>query len=217
MQYLTEEIIRTFMENGAALGRRNLIAGSAGNMSIRFPNSDVIAITTRGSDLTMLKGSDVVAVDAGEASVEGTGRPSSELLMHRTIYAGRPDVSAIIHTHSIFATVMASLQENIPAFIDEMTFVLGGEIETAAYARPGSEELGRNAVKALGDRAAVLLANHGAIGVGSTLSEALEACDLVERAAQMYVFARALGSPKLIPSDVMMRQYSAYRKKHALE
>ncbi len=70
-------------------------------------------------------------------------------------------------------------------------------------------------MEALGDRAAALLANHGAIGLGKTLEEAVNVCDLIERAAQMYVFARALGGAKLIPADAIERQYAAYLKKHA--
>jgi len=213
MRIITDEIIKEFSETGRRLGQRNLIAGSAGNMTTRLPGGGGIVITTRGSDLARLGPGDLVAMDSGGNVAEGSGAPSSELAMHRIVYEARPDIGAIVHTHSIYATVVAALGERIPAFIDELTFSLGGEIETSAYARPGSEELGRNAAAALGDRNAALLANHGAIGVGRNLEEALEACDLVERAAQMYVFARAIGTPRLLPADVVERQRAAFLKK----
>jgi len=214
MRFLTEEIISGFAVTGAELGRLNLIAGAAGNMSIRLPDGSGIAITTRGSDLAVLRSIDIVAVGFDDSILEGGGSPSSELRMHRSIYDARPDIDAVVHTHSIYATVVAALHERIPAFIDELTFMLGGEIDTAEYAKPGSSELGDNIVRALGDRAAALLANHGAIGIGSTLGEASKICDLVERAAQMYVFASALGGPKLIPAEAVERQHAAYIKKH---
>jgi len=215
MKFLTDGVINGFIETGARLSQLNLIAGAAGNVSIRLPDGIGLAITTRGSDLARLRTEDIVAIASDERVLEGSGTPSSELLMHRRIYEARPDVDAVVHTHSIYATVVAALHESIPAFIDELTFVLGGEIKTAAYARPGSEELGDNIVEALGDRAAALLVNHGAIGLGKTLEEAVNVCDLIERAAQMYVFARALGGAKRIPADAIERQYAAYLKKHA--
>lgn len=215
MQFLTEKTISGFIDTGAKLSQLNLIAGAAGNMSVRLPNGHGVAITARGSDLARLRTADIVTVRFDDGGFEGEGKPSSELQMHQSIYDARPDIDAIIHTHSIYATVVAALRENIPAFIDELTFMLGGEIKTAEYAKPGSEELGANVVHALGDRSAALLANHGAVGIGSTLEEALNVCDLIERAAQMYVFARALGGPKLIPADAIERQYAAFLKKHA--
>ena len=215
MQFLTEETIRGFIDTGARLSRLNLIAGAAGNMSVRLPNGDGVAITARGSDLARLRTGDIVVIRSDGGGIEGGGKPSSELQMHQSIYDARPDIDAIIHTHSIYATVVAALRENIPAFIDELTFTLGGEIKTAEYAKPGSEELGENVARALGDRSAALLANHGAVGIGSSLEEALNVCDLIERAAQMYVFAKALGGPKLIPADAVERQYAAFLKKRA--
>jgi L-fuculose-phosphate aldolase len=213
MKLITDSVVEAFVEAGRRLGQRNLIAGSAGNMTMRLPDGRGIVITTRGCDLSRLTPKDLVLVRLDGDVAEGDGAPSSELQMHRIVYEARPDLGAVVHTHSIYATVIAAIGERIPAFIDELTFSLGGEIETSVYAKPGSEELGRNAVAALGDKSAALLANHGAIGVGTTLDEALEACDLVERAAQMYVFARAIGTPRLLPPEAVERRRTAYLKK----
>jgi L-fuculose-phosphate aldolase len=216
MKLLTDSIAGLFAEAGRRLAERNLIAGAAGNMTLRLPDGAGIVVTTRGSDLSRLGPADLVLVDASGAVVEGSGAPSSELGMHRIVFEARPDAGAIVHTHSVYATVVAALGGTIPAFVDELTFVLGGPIQTSDYARPGSEELGRSAAAALGDRGAALLANHGAIGVGASLEDALEACDLVERTAQMYVLARLLGGPTLLPPEAVERQRAAYLKKRGL-
>jgi len=113
---------------------------------------------------------------------------------------------SVLHTHSVFATVVAINGESIPPVIDEMTILIGGEVKVAEYAAPGTKQLAENAIKAMGDRKAVLLANHGAVIIGESSSDALKIARLVEKSAKVFTFARMGGVVKTIPSVVLENQ-----------
>jgi L-fuculose-phosphate aldolase len=154
---------------------------------------------------------DVVVVDADVEPVEGDGVPSSEALLHMAIYAARPDVGAVIHTHSVHASAFAVAAQPIPAILDEQVLTLGGAVEVADYAASASDDLARNAVTALSDRAAVLLRHHGVAGVGATLEDAVEVVELVERIAQIRALSVSLGSTAALDADVVRAQQQVYR------
>jgi L-fuculose-phosphate aldolase len=116
---------------------------------------------------------DLVALDLDGAAPAGPRAPSSEWRVHAAIYRARPDVRAIVHTHSPEATAWAHRAEP-----------LDDRVRTAAWAETGTVQLGVNAVEALGDRDAVLLARHGVVGVGASLADALAVCEEVERLAR---------------------------------
>jgi L-fuculose-phosphate aldolase len=140
--------------------------------------------------------------------LEGS-RPSSELPLHLAIYAARPDVYAIVHTHSLYATACAVAGTAIPPCLEELVQVVGGGVEVADYALPGTAELAQNTVIALGDRTAALLSNHGAVACGPSLKEAMLVAELVEKAAHIHAIAGQLGgSRRLDDEDVkMMRRF----------
>jgi L-fuculose-phosphate aldolase len=117
--------------------------------------------------------------------------------LHLAIYNARSDVQAVVHTHSTYASALAVLRLPIPQIIDELVFQLGGQVEVADYAFPGSRELADNVVEALGPRNAVLLANHGGLAVGSTLDRAYQNALLLERAAHIFLLACAVDQKKI--------------------
>jgi L-fuculose-phosphate aldolase len=153
----------------------------------------------------------VVVVDFEGEPVWGDAMPSSELLMHAAIYAARPDVDAIVHTHSVYASALAVAGQAIPALIDEMVVHVGDSVQVAGYGFPGTRELAERVVAALGERNAVLMRNHGVVGVGKTMTEALHVCQLVERMAHIYVVARTLGHDHLLPADVAAAELELFR------
>jgi L-fuculose-phosphate aldolase len=106
---------------------------------------------------------------------------------------------------------MAVAGMEIPALIDEMVILLGGPVHVAEYAASSSEELAANVVNALGDRKAVLMRNHGLLGVGRTPKDALHACQLVEHVAQVYSISRSLGRGRSLPPDVVHAEIELYR------
>jgi L-fuculose-phosphate aldolase len=187
-----------------------LVSGSNGNVS-RRAGDGVFAITRRGLGYDRLSIKDVVLIDAVAEPVEGNGVPSSESLLHLAIYAARPDIGAVIHTHSVWASALAVAGIEIPVLIDEQVFLLGGEVAVAEYAPPMSEALAQNALAALGERRAALLRNHGVVGAGSDIAQAVEVVELVERLAQTYTIARLAGTPAALPAEVIETERQLYR------
>jgi L-fuculose-phosphate aldolase len=116
-----------------------------------------------------------------------------------------------VHTHSPFASAAAVAGLSIPPLLDDQVTFLGGGIAVAPYALPGSEDLGRNAVTALGERQAVLLQNHGAVGVGRGIREALTACELLEKTAQVFFWARLLGGARELPPEAVGTDQAFFR------
>lgn len=185
------------------LEAEGLVAGASGNVSVRLPPADgreLLAITPSAVPYRVLRQEQVLVIDLDGAVVEGDGVPSTETPAHLAVYRARPDVGAVIHTHSLYATALAVAGQEVPRILDEQPVLLGGAVRLAEYGTPGTEGLGRCIVEALGDRRAVLLRNHGALGVGRDLEEALTVVALVERIAKVYTLARLLGEVRPLPS-----------------
>lgn len=208
----------------AAIGemyRRGLVGALSGNASLRLEGrfgEGLLLVTPTQMPYYRLKPEDLVVVDMnGEMVGEGLA-PSSETAMHLQIYREREDVVAAIHTHSISASAAAVAGREIPPILDEMVYHIGGGVPIGDYAFPGSEELARVACETMGDRNAVLLRNHGVLGVGPGVWEALEACDLVERAAQIFVQAQFFGTggANLLPPDIIIAEQEIFQMKRRM-
>lgn len=196
---------------GQAIYERHLVNGAAGNLSIRDENGEIY-ITARGSRLGFLKREDIVVIDAmGHPQEEK--EPTSEYLLHTLLYQKYPDVRVVAHTHSTYATAAAVIREDIPPIMDEMTILIGGGIRVAQYAAPGTQQLAENAMKAMENRKAVLLANHGAIIAATDDTEAVKLAELCEHAARVYLCARSAGEVHTIPQEAFERQKQLYLKK----
>ena len=168
------DLRRDLIAAGRAILSAGLVRGTQGNLSARGDDGQVV-ITPAGMPYEALAADDLVVLDLQGQVVEGTNAPSSERRVHLEIYAARDDVRAIVHTHSPRAVVWSDLGEPLP--FD------GGVLPTAAYALTGTDTLAANAVGALGDAPAVLLAGHGVVAVGATVDEAREVAERVEAAA----------------------------------
>ena len=204
---------RAVLEAARAMHRAGLVAASSGNASMRVgpPEAETLAITTAGKDYAAMGLDEVVVVDFDGEPVEGGGLPSTEMLLHTAIYRARPDIRAVMHTHSIYASALAVAGRPLPPLADEMVVAVGGAVETSAYAFPGTEELGEAVVAALGERNAALIRNHGLVGVGATLDEALRVCEMTERAAHIYAAAKAFGEPSPLPPDAVETEKALFR------
>jgi L-fuculose-phosphate aldolase len=193
------------LEIARQMNEKGLVVGTSGNVSQRFREPDgreLVAITPSGRHYDTMKAEDIVLVDMEGQRVEGELTPSIETIMHVGIYKARKKVCAIVHTHAVFGSTIAVTGREIPSLLDDQVTFLGGEIKVAAYALPGSPELAKNAVAALGSRNAVVLANHGTLTVGRNLREALNNCELLEKTARVYVLAMGLGALTLMPADM---------------
>jgi L-fuculose-phosphate aldolase len=191
-----------------------LVAGAAGNVSRRVEGPDgvpLVAITASQVPYHRLTACDIVVIDFEGDPVEGEGVPSSETLAHLAVYRARPDAGAVIHTHSIYASALAVAGQAIPPLIEEQVVILGGSVPVAEFTMAGTQELADKVCGALGEGGAVLLHNHGVLGVGADLEEAATACELVERLAKIYVLSLGLGRVTTLPEDVVEAEKKMFR------
>jgi len=191
--------------------RRGLVEGTAGNISARRADGNVV-ITPSSVDYRDMQLDDLVVIDAdGSVLQAAEGRsPSSEMQLHLACYRAFDDIGSVIHSHPVWATMFAIAHESIPACIDEFAVYCGGDVRCADYAASGTPDVGTNAVKALEDRGAALIANHGLVAVGPRPDKVMHITALVERTAQIVWGARALGGPVSIPEDVNRNFASVY-------
>ena len=196
-----------------------LVTGSSGNVSARLQDHrGLLAITPLGKACSEVEARDIVVADFDAEPLEDGTMPSSETLLHAGIYRARPDVGAVIHTHPVYASVVAVAGLEVPPVIDEMVISIGGSIRVSKYAFPGTQELADSVLDALGDRGAALIRNHGAVAVGRDLGEAHDVSALVERVSQVYVQASILGKVVPLPEQVVETEMALYRmKRRALE
>ncbi|HAA90206.1 MAG: L-fuculose phosphate aldolase FucA [Thermoanaerobacterales bacterium 50_218] len=200
-----EKAAREIIKIGRQMLESGLVLGTWGNLSVRLAALDGFLITPSGIDYRLLSEEDLVLVDFNGRKVEGKLRPSSETLLHAAIYRNRPDVNGIVHTHSIHSSVFAVNREEIPPVLEEFAQLVGGIVRVATYAPPGTPELAEATVAALGDRGAVLLANHGLVSVGSHLQEAFLVSQVVEKAAYVYLLAKISGKPHVLTEEEAWR------------
>lgn len=183
--------------------RRGLVEGTAGNISARRADGNIV-ITPSSVDYRDMQLDDLVLVDPGGSMLQAAdGRsPSSEMQLHLACFAAFDDIGSVIHSHPVWATMFAIAHQPIPACIDEFAVYCGGDVRCTDYAASGTADVGTNAVAALEGRAAALIANHGLVAVGPRPDKVLHVTALVERTAQIVWGARALGGPVPIPEDV---------------
>ena len=187
-QALRVEVITTALKMNAY----GINHGKAGNVSARVATG--FLITPTGINYEKLTPDKLVSI-SHEGKYEGEILPSSEWRFHHDIYVARPDVMAIVHTHSIYATALAVLGREIPAFHYMVAAAGGANIRCAPYATFGTQALSDNALVALKDRNACLLAQHGVIACGANLEKALSLAVEVEALAKMYLEALKTGLP----------------------
>lgn len=178
-----------------------LVAGTSGNVSSYDSERQVMAITASNLDYTIMQPEDVIVMTLDGDILEGELNPSSEWKMHAEVYRHKPEVKAVIHTHSPRATSFAVVHEPVPLILVEMLPFIGGDIPLAKFALPATPELGLSAVKALEKRNACLLENHGVLAVGTNLDQAYLRAVYVEDAATIYHYARQVGHPKLVTHE----------------
>ena len=195
VEKLKEELVKY----AKLMAEKELVIGTSGNISVRV--GDNVAITPTSVDYSLMEPEDILLLDMDGEVVSGERNPSSEKKMHMEIYKKRENVKAIIHTHSKYASALASLEISIPAILDELVNFLGGEIETAKYSIPGSSDLAKNVIEALEDKNGVLLSHHGALACGKDLKTAFENALRLERISEIYVIANSIGKPKSIPEE----------------
>ena len=169
-----------------------LVHATSGNLSVRF-DGDRVAMTPTALAYEELEAEDVCIVSVAGERLDCPREPTSELPLHTTLYARRPELGAIIHTHSPAAMTMAVLGWRLPPILTGLVEATGGDVRVAGYASPGTPEMADGAAEALADRGACFLAHHGLVAVGADLSRAFRAAAVTEESARVYLGARAQG------------------------
>jgi L-fuculose-phosphate aldolase len=194
---------KAVVQTALAMSRQGLSPGRSGNVSCRWKGG--MLITPTGLAYDEITPADIVFV-TGDGAVPGKQRmPSSEWRFHLTAYRARPDMGAVVHTHSLHATVLACAGKSIPAFHYMVAVAGGKDIPLVAYATFGTEELAAHVARGLAERKACLMANHGLIATGETLASALELAGEVEILAEQYCKVLMLGKPVIL-SDAEMAE-----------
>lgn len=188
---------------------RGLIVGTEGNVSARLDAAHFL-VTPTGRNCATLEPDDLPVVRA-DGTWYGRARPSSEWRFHRDIYAARPEVGAVVHTHSRHAAALACTGSGIPPFHYMVARAGGWDIRCAPYHTFGTQALSTAAVAALVDRRACLLSHHGVITLGSSPADALALAAEVEELAAQYLLASALGRVPLLEPAEMDRVVEKFR------
>ncbi|MEE9160529.1 MAG: class II aldolase/adducin family protein [Gammaproteobacteria bacterium] len=204
---------KQIIETAIAFNTSGLSVGTSGNLSVRTPQG--YFITPTGIPYIQLKEADIVEMDLKGNIIHGDIKPSSEWHFHQGIYQAREEINSNFHVHSDYATGIACTRQDIPAFHYMVAKAGGNSIRCAEYATFGSEALSENAVKALEDRRACLLANHGMIILGEDLDSAYKLAEEVENLAKQYCISKQLGEVVLLDDDEMdlnLKKFKTYGK-----
>jgi len=201
-------------EAGKKLLHDGLVSRTWGNVSVRL-NAEEMIVTPSGRSYEELTESDMVRVNYHTLKYEGDIKPSSEMKLHAEIYKTRKEINAVIHTHQINASTIATTGRDIPPILDDQAQILGPSVRCAPYALPNTRKITRETVKALRGRNAALMANHGAVCVGRDMDEAFVCCQVLEKAAKAYIEAEFLGGAKPIGKFEAWMMHKYYVKKYS--
>lgn len=175
-----------------------LVSATSGNISVRLPDRpDAFAITPGSESYLRMTAERIVimTIDGELLSCPEGAHPSSEWRLHAELYRRKEQVTAVVHTHSPYATAFASIREEIPLVLAEMQPWLGGSVEVAPYAALGTVEVAQNSANTIGTKGACLMANHGVVAVANSLDLAYVRACYVEDAAKIIHLARCIGTP----------------------
>lgn len=198
------EAKREVLRVAQALDQAGMMPSKSGNVSVRDAKGFII--TPAGLPYARTTVADLVTTGLdGSTLGRARHRPSSEWRLHATIYAARPDVAAVVHTHSPRATALSCARKGIPP-LHYMVLLAGGPIACADHATAGTQSLAENALRALTGRRAVLLANHGVVAVGATLGAAHALALEIENLAGQYLDLLAAGLKPVLLTDAQLAE-----------
>ena len=213
---LMEKERELIVEYGKKLSASGLCPGTSGNISILNKDLGLVAISPSGIDYFETRPQDVPIINLLGEIIDGSTKPSSEIHLHLDFYAAKPEISSIVHTHSVFCSVFAALRQPLRA----VHYVIGDantdEVPCAPYCIYGSKELSEAAVNACGNSLAVLLANHGIVCCGKNISSAYGLAKNLEYLAEVQYRAMSIGNPVILSKDQMnsvMEKFKGYGQK----
>jgi L-fuculose-phosphate aldolase len=204
------EVRTEVLRAAKALYAAGLVVGTSGNVSGRMPDDETVCMTPSSLAYEPMTLDDLVVVDFDGTVVDGDRSPTSERSLHLECYKAYPEIRGVIHSHATYASMFALVRQPIPAAIEEVIVYVGGDIPVCDYCPTGTDELGKEVASRVGDRSAVLMANHGLLCVGKSVDDALHTSYVVERTAQIVWGARALGSVVDLPPEQQQNYENVY-------
>jgi len=190
--------------------RTNLVQGTAGNLGARLPDGNAV-LTPSSLDYMDMTLEDLVVCDLDGNVLEGTRGPTTEKALHLSALRSHDNIDATMHCHAKFATMFALTRTPIPAVIEEFDVFVGGDVDVADYRTTGTDDLAAEVASRVGEKAAVLMANHGLFAVGKNPKDVLHIAALVERTAEIVWGARQLGDVVPLPPEVNQTFAGYYR------
>lgn len=208
-----DDLRRSVAELHQALTKYELVIWTAGNVSARVPDHDLLVIKPSGVSYDALTADAMVVTTLDGALVEGDRTPSSDTAAHAYVYRHMPAVGGMVHTHSTYATAWAARAEPIPCVLTMAADEFGGDVPVGPFALIGDDSIGRGIVDTLrGSRSkAVLMAGHGPFTVGKDAAAAVKAAVMLEDIARTIHIARQLGMPKRLNQHDIDSLYDRYQ------
>ncbi len=203
------------VQYGQKLITAELTTGSGGNLSLYNRAENLVAIKPSGIDYFLLTPADIVVMTIDGEIVDGDRAPSSEINIHLGLFKHRPDIHAVIHTHSVYAATIACLNWELPA-VHYLVGFSGDKVPLAPYATYGTKELADNILRSIGHYNACLMANHGVVTVGNNLPTAFAAAEEIELVARLYYQAKCIGEPVILSNEemaVVVEKFKTYGQK----
>lgn len=211
---ILEELRTHVLRTALLLPKYNLVWMAGGTVCARDPQTGYMAVTPSGLDYECLTPDDITVTDMDMNLVEGKYRPSVALSLWTGFMRARPDLNAVIHTHSPYATAFSVAYQPIPVITETMADWFGQTIQVTRYLSVEDPEFTTLPVEVMGDGYAVLLGNHGPITVGRTLEHALERAVTLEEAARTYSIARTVGTPVSVTEEQARASFDYYHNRY---
>lgn len=188
-----------------SLVRDGYVQGTGGNVSMLVEGENVIVVTPSQKEYDSITYRDMCVVDFNLNIIEDNGcKPSVETALHLTVYRNRPDVSAVVHTHQVYASIFSVINQPIPALFDEVASTIGPIADIVPYALSGSPQLAENVKSKLDNSCnCYIMQNHGALALGTDLAKAKRNAELLEKCARVYYYALSTGKEvTLLPQNI---------------
>ena len=198
-----QELKRQLCEYGRRAYDKGLVAANDGNLSVRLDENQVLCTPTLQCK-GFLKPEDICTVDLDGKHIAGKKRPTSEIRLHLEVYWRRSDVYSVIHTHPPHVTAFAVCGKPIPSGILAEPEIFLGEVPTAEYATPGSDEFAKTIVPFVEETNTIVLANHGMVSYESDLERAFWLTEILEAYCRTLILAKSIGEPKRLTESEQM-------------
>jgi L-ribulose-5-phosphate 4-epimerase len=207
---LRKEVLKTALQ----LPKYNLVWMAGGTVSARDPETGFVVVTPSGLPYSELSPEDMCVTDIDNHMVDGKYRPSVAQNLWLGIFRARPDLNALVHSHSPYATAFSVINQSIPIITETQADWFNQPIPVVPYQHLEDDGFFTNPIVALGDGFAVLLGNHGTITVGKNLAHALERAVTLEEAAFTYSIAKSIGTPLLLTQPQIIRSFDYYHNRY---